>query len=563
MRPSPSLLGRRFTTSVFHHWLSPTYPHSRHAIPQTLFRPGSAVTRGPSSFILHKTIGTHYSCASAKSHPAPHTDSRRTLTASSGAFVTFVVFLGIGLGLGWTAVSFRRKRASDLTDLSFLEEKLGADSMSGEIAPGRPGNLTPEQEEKLRRLWQLIFQVCGVRRPENGTEAADAAATPAPTPASPEKTKKGRLSIFRRGRKDSEGDATPAPAGPAASVVLTQPKDGEDDKYGQTKHFYDTLASQTPESIRTTIWSMVKHDHPDALVLRFLRARKWDVEKALVMLVSTMNWRAQEMRVDDEIMRNGDAAAAEAEKDTSDLAKQRLGHDFLQQARMGKSFIHGTDKSGRPICYVRARLHKQGEQLEESLEKYTVYVIETCRYLLQPPVDTAASSCPSASWLWLTRDIDYCFRYDWVFACKHGESVWSHRQWSPRLTGTQDYTPVKFMIKCFEANYPESLGAVLVHKAPWVFQGVSPLENLHTASLTRYKASGRSSADGSTPSLPTRCTLPTMSRKWRNSFPPNTFSRNSRAKKTGSTPLSSPFLARTPRCKTSRRATVSSPRASS
>lgn len=28
------------------------------------------------------------------------------------------------------------------------------------------------------------------------------------------------------------------------------------------------------------------------------------------------------------------------------------------------------------------------------------------------------------------------------------------------------------MIKCFEANYPESLGAVLVHKAPWVFQGI-------------------------------------------------------------------------------------------
>jgi len=28
------------------------------------------------------------------------------------------------------------------------------------------------------------------------------------------------------------------------------------------------------------------------------------------------------------------------------------------------------------------------------------------------------------------------------------------------------------MIKCFEANYPESLGVVLVHKAPWVFQGI-------------------------------------------------------------------------------------------
>jgi hypothetical protein len=35
-----------------------------------------------------------------------------------------------------------------------------------------------------------------------------------------------------------------------------------------------------------------------------------------------------------------------------------------------------------------------------------------------------------------------------------------------------DYTPVKFMIKCFEANYPESLGTVLVYKAPWVFNAI-------------------------------------------------------------------------------------------
>ena len=35
-----------------------------------------------------------------------------------------------------------------------------------------------------------------------------------------------------------------------------------------------------------------------------------------------------------------------------------------------------------------------------------------------------------------------------------------------------DYTPVKFMIKCFEANYPESLGSVLVYKAPWIFHGI-------------------------------------------------------------------------------------------
>jgi hypothetical protein len=35
-----------------------------------------------------------------------------------------------------------------------------------------------------------------------------------------------------------------------------------------------------------------------------------------------------------------------------------------------------------------------------------------------------------------------------------------------------DYAPVKFMIKCFEANYPESLGVVLVHNAPWIFNAI-------------------------------------------------------------------------------------------
>jgi hypothetical protein len=32
-----------------------------------------------------------------------------------------------------------------------------------------------------------------------------------------------------------------------------------------------------------------------------------------------------------------------------------------------------------------------------------------------------------------------------------------------------EYPPVKFIIKCFEANYPESLGVLLIHNAPWVF----------------------------------------------------------------------------------------------
>jgi hypothetical protein len=58
---------------------------------------------------------------------------------------------------------------------------------------------------------------------------------------------------------------------------------------------------------------------------------------------------------------------------------------------MGKSYLHGTDKDGRPCCYVRVKLHKQGEQSEKSLERFTVYTIETTRMMLKPPVDTAVS----------------------------------------------------------------------------------------------------------------------------------------------------------------------------
>lgn len=261
--------------------------------------------------------------------------------------------------------------------------------MSAQALPGRPGNLTLEQEEKLRQLWQMIFQVCGVWPAEDGSAPTSAAepATEQAESVKAEKTKKKRSIFSRKGKKDGETEsATPA----SARVNVVQLKEGEDDKYGQTKHFHETLANQAPGSIRDTIWSMLKHDHPDALVLRFLRARKWDVEKALVMLISTMNWRAQDMHVDDDIMKNGEGAAAELENGTD--AAARVSRDFLAQIRMGKSFLHGVDKNGRPICVVRVRLHRQGDQVEESLERYTVYIIETARMLLQPPVDTAVSA---------------------------------------------------------------------------------------------------------------------------------------------------------------------------
>ncbi|KAL8840240.1 MAG: hypothetical protein Q9170_001447 [Blastenia crenularia] len=292
--------------------------------------------------------------------------------------------------------------------------------MVSPVLPGRPGNLTADQEAKLQELWTATLRVFGVHAP--GTpEHAEEQKPGSGTAISDQKSKKKKHSMFRRHKDDDDEGAST----------------DQEDKYGQSKEFQQVLATQDPEKLRTAFWSMVKHDHPDGLLLRFLRARKWDVHNALVMLIATMNWRMKDMHVDDDIMMKGEGQAV-VDSSSSSAAVKKEGEDFLTQLRLGKSFLHGTDKEGRPMCFVRVRLHRQGEQSEASLERYTVYTIETARLLLAPQVDTAA-----------------------IIFDMTGFSL-----------ANMDYGPVKFMIKCFEANYPESLGVVLVHKSPWIFQSV-------------------------------------------------------------------------------------------
>ncbi|KAF4556333.1 CRAL/TRIO domain-containing protein 3 [Elsinoe fawcettii] len=316
-----------------------------------------------------------------------------------------------------------------------LAETAGAvsDTDMTTLPPGRPGNLTAEQEVKLKEFWQQTFEVFGVLESTlapNGTPRLGpsspnpgAASPQLLSPDSPDPSKrKSRRSWFGRHSKD-DGDADSTHSA--------------DDKHGLNKEFKKALAQHSSEKFRSAFWGMVKHDDPDALMLRFLRARKWDVHDALVMLVATLHWRMGEMKVDEEVMSLGESGFIERSKTATGETKKDA-EDFMAQLRMGKSLIHGQDREGRPVSVVRVRKHQPGQQTERALEMYTVYVIETTRLMLKAPVDTATIIFDMTS-----------------FAMSN-----------------MDYTPVKFMIKCFEANYPESLGSVLVYKSPWIFQGI-------------------------------------------------------------------------------------------
>ncbi|KAF3177606.1 hypothetical protein EYR41_008747 [Orbilia oligospora] len=185
------------------------------------------------------------------------------------------------------------------------------------------------------------------------------------------------------------------------------------------------LSDHAVEHLHTAFWQFVKHENPDAVVLRFLRARSWDVNRALMKIISTLCWRLK-FGVED-LLRGGELAA------TTD-SDQGLIHQF----RIGKAYIHGFDNENRPVCIISPRLHQLGDQSPESIEKLTVYIMETTRLLCQEPNDTS------------------CIVFD--------------------MTGfgfyNMDYTAVRFIIDCLQSHYPESLGVCLIHNAPWIFQGI-------------------------------------------------------------------------------------------
>ncbi|KAJ0419211.1 CRAL-TRIO domain-containing protein [Aspergillus carlsbadensis] len=340
---------------------------------------------------------------------------------------------------------------------------------------GHVGSLTPTEEAKLQEFWTLLFTtvssllsaVYEVPRPEGSPNELFKLLNNIKEP-----TVDGILDALKS--KPAETNGTNGTSNGTNGAVaeksldkvesLVNKADGKTlldqlSKEKVTKAHLTTLTAdlhkaglhdaeiKSMEKILTkmslaemcfALLKMAKQEHPDSLLLRFLRARKWDVNKAFGMMANAIYWR-QTFGVDDDVVPKGELHAWQQAHDTSfSKAEQKEGKDFISQLEMGKSYLHGLDREGRPVNIVRVKLHKPGAQTAAALERYIVHVIESTRVLVAPPVETGT-----------------------ILFDMTGFTL-----------GNMEYHPVKFIIQCFEANYPESLGLLLIHNAPWIFSGI-------------------------------------------------------------------------------------------
>lgn len=297
---------------------------------------------------------------------------------------------------------------------------------------GYVGNLTPDQDAKLRELWLLLFHAMAsilsavyevplpegppsklfevldkINKPTVGAviaalkeQDAEGQSTNGTAPveatngeSKEEKSLDKMESLLNKdAQKAIMTEMTTKKVSPEHFTALFAQLQKFGVQHSEIKSMEHILSKMTPGEMCFATLKMIKQEHPDSVLLRFLRARKWDVGKAFSMLSSNMLWRKQ-ADVDDDILPNGELYALERSRNEKLSAKEKKeGHDFIEQLKMGKSFLHGFDRQGRPVNYVRVKIHKPGAQSEETLERYIIHVIEMTRLLVAPPVETGVCS---------------------------------------------------------------------------------------------------------------------------------------------------------------------------
>ncbi|CEP60432.1 Csr1p LALA0_S01e10748g [Lachancea lanzarotensis] len=312
--------------------------------------------------------------------------------------------------------------------------------MTVEIPKGRVQTLSASEQLHLKQVWAHLFQHWGIavqsEKVLNGAGTASTGAGAAgngsgTSNASKEEkqnSKPGKKAAsklfgkFRKGSSNSENSKASSDRVRNGSFTSRRSAESVEQMY-PAGMIHTALKDLKADEVSENFWDMLRTDYPDNLILRFLRARKWDTDKALGMIAHTLHWRLKESHPD-AIIRGGELEAYKNDET-----------GYIKNIELCKATLHGFDLKGRPVVVVRPKLHHSSDQTEEEMKKYCLLIIEQARMFLKEPVDSAT------------------ILFD--------------------LTGfsmsNMDYAPVQYLISCFEAHYPECLGHLFIHKAPWIF----------------------------------------------------------------------------------------------
>jgi hypothetical protein len=182
----------------------------------------------------------------------------------------------------------------------------------------------------------------------------------------------------------------------------------------EIKSLKDLLQDITADELRAGLLSTAKNDNPDGLLLRFLRARKFDVGKSFNMMLRAMVWRIKQVQVDEKVLLNSELQALQESKNKLKPHDAKEAEDFLAQVRMGKCYQHGEDKQGRPVGIVQVKLHKPSAQSTEVINRYILHIIESTRLLLRPPVDTVVGPIHARN-ISSADNLDHLIRHDRLY----------------------------------------------------------------------------------------------------------------------------------------------------
>ena len=248
--------------------------------------------------------------------------------------------------------------------------------------------------------------------------------------------------------RDAAGDAPesplapPTPFSPAsrASSHYAGLSPGELQKLREFRALLERAAKADPELLSTPA---LRRFCSDSTLCRYLRARQWNLKRALKMLVSSLRWRR----------------ATRPESITWE--------DIAAEGASGKQYIAGRDKQGRNVLVMRPGRENTREHAGNI--RFLVYTLERATWRDSPAEDPPLGSYVDHASEKLVILIDF--------------TGWTLATAPPMKTSRET-------LSILQDHFPERLAVAVCYNPPWIFavfwKAISPFIDPETYRKIRF-----------------------------------------------------------------------------